>query len=243
MQDSSSAGPSPALSHPPLRYRCLLLDHDDTTVRSTETIHYPAHVESVRVLRPDLEPCTLRTWFEKCHEPGISAYLGSLFSQEQMTEEVEIWRRALEGSSPRFYEGMAELLMEFRERGGVIAVISHSPADMINKHYQSHALGTQIKPDMILGWDDNPQRRKPAPWPALHALEQLQVEAKDAILLDDLAPGISMARATGVAAAGAGWGHSVPSIERHMRKECDFYFKTVAEFATFLLQAHPHSAL
>ena len=48
----------------PLRYRLLLLDHDDTTVDSTASIHYPAHVESVRALRPDLEPCTLREWFE-----------------------------------------------------------------------------------------------------------------------------------------------------------------------------------
>ena len=52
-----------------LRYRLLLLDHDDTTVDSTASIHYPAHVESVRALRPDLEPCSLREWFEVVPAP------------------------------------------------------------------------------------------------------------------------------------------------------------------------------
>lgn len=68
---------------PPLRYRCLLIDHDDTVVRGTEELHYPAHVKSIQLLRPDLTPCTLPQWFEKNHDPGVSAYLGSLFTKEQ----------------------------------------------------------------------------------------------------------------------------------------------------------------
>ena len=60
-----------------LRYRLLLLDHDDTTVDSTASIHYPAHVESVRALRPDLEPCSLRRWFEVV-PPLLPAALPSL---------------------------------------------------------------------------------------------------------------------------------------------------------------------
>ena len=29
----------------PLKYPCLVLDHDDTTVNSTATVHYPSFVE------------------------------------------------------------------------------------------------------------------------------------------------------------------------------------------------------
>ena len=59
----------PPITTMALRYRLLLLDHDDTTVDSTASIHYPAHVESVRALRPDLEPCSLREWFEVVPAP------------------------------------------------------------------------------------------------------------------------------------------------------------------------------
>ena len=33
-----------------LKYPCLVLDHDDTVVRSTPTIHYPAFVETLKAL-------------------------------------------------------------------------------------------------------------------------------------------------------------------------------------------------
>ena len=33
-------------------FKCLILDHDDTAVASTPAIHYPAHLEAMRVLRP-----------------------------------------------------------------------------------------------------------------------------------------------------------------------------------------------
>ena len=118
-----------------LRYRLLLLDHDDTTVASTETIHYPAHIESIRQLRPDLQPCTLEQWFENNLDPGISVYLDSLFSAEQMKEEHSIWTRAMEKQRATFYDGMSELLAEFRQRGGQVAVISHSQAENIRKDY------------------------------------------------------------------------------------------------------------
>ena len=120
-----------------LRYRLLLLDHDDTTVASTETIHYPAHIESIRQLRPDLQPCTLEQWFENNLDPGISVYLDSLFSAEQMKEEHLIWTRAMEKQRATFYDGMPELLAEFRQRGGQVAVISHSQAENIRKDYAS----------------------------------------------------------------------------------------------------------
>ena len=39
----------------------------------------------------------------------------------------------------------------------------------------------------------------------------------------------------GVTAVGAGWGHSIPSIQEYMRNTCGAYFTSVAEFAAFLL--------
>lgn len=220
---------------PPLRFRCLLLDHDDTTVKSTKEIHHPAHVESVKVLRPELLPCSLEEWFEKNHDPGVSKYLASLFSPEQMHQEHEIWLQAMASNLPPFYDGMAETLAAFRARGGLLAVVSHSPAGVIARHYDAHPLAAEIYPDLILGWDSDPTRRKPAPWPALHALERLGVAPSEALVLDDLSPGASMARTVGVRVAAAGWGHTVTSIEEYMRRECDHYFSSVPEFSNFLL--------
>lgn len=232
---SSESLPTQRQRGPSLRYRVLLLDHDDTTVRGTEEVHYPAHVESLRILRPDLTPVSLPEWFLRNHEPGISSYLKSIFSPEQMDEEHQIWLRAMESRLPGFYCGMAELLSEFRSRGGRIAVVSHSPAETIWRHYEAHPLADRIRPDVVLGWDHDAQKRKPSVWPALQALEQLNAAPSEALVLDDLSPGVKMAKAAGISAAAAGWGHAVPEIREYMKQECKHYFSSVQEFSDFLL--------
>jgi beta-phosphoglucomutase-like phosphatase (HAD superfamily) len=58
-----------------------------------------------------------------------------LFTPEQMKEEHAIWTRALARQRATFYDGMADVLAEFRLRGGKIAVVSHSQGDNIRKDY------------------------------------------------------------------------------------------------------------
>lgn len=218
----------------PLRFQCLLLDHDDTTVRGTEEVHYPAHVEVMRQLRPGTEACSLNEWFSANHNPGIMSYLTSMFDTEEMKREHVIWNEAMAQRSPSFYEGMAELLAKFKAAGGRIAVVSHSPANVIEQHYKHHPLASEIQPDLIFGWDADAAKRKPSAAPALEVMQRLALRADQCLVLDDLAPGVKMARSAGVAVAGSGWGHSIPEIEEFMRRECDFYFNTVGEFADFL---------
>ena len=42
-----------------MRYKCLVLDHDDTVVDSTASIHYPAFLEALKILRPGVQQITL----------------------------------------------------------------------------------------------------------------------------------------------------------------------------------------
>ena len=52
------------------RYRVLALDHDDTTVRSTPEINWPAFVDTLEHLRPDVK-YTYEEFFGLCFEPGF----------------------------------------------------------------------------------------------------------------------------------------------------------------------------
>ena len=45
-----------------LKYPCLVLDHDDTTVNSTATVHYPCFVEYMEKFFPDVH-LTLEEYF------------------------------------------------------------------------------------------------------------------------------------------------------------------------------------
>ena len=71
-------------------------------------------------------------------------------------------------------------------------------------------------------------------WSGTRGMAQFSLPASELLMVDDLKPGYDMARAAGVDFAAAGWAYDVPEIEAFMRKNCDFYFKTVQEFRTFL---------
>jgi hypothetical protein len=43
-----------------LKYKCIILVHDDTAVMSTPEIHYPSFVEAIKKLRPNDEPISIK---------------------------------------------------------------------------------------------------------------------------------------------------------------------------------------
>ena len=53
-----------------LRYPCLVLDHDDTTVNSTATVHYPAFVEYMKIHHPEIH-LSLEEYFLANFHPGV----------------------------------------------------------------------------------------------------------------------------------------------------------------------------
>ena len=133
---------------------------------------------------------------------------------------------------PRAYAGIGEILREFRARGGLLTVVSHSFSEYILRDYRENGLP---KPDMIFGWDDPPEKRKPSPWPLRKIMETHRLAQEELLVVDDLKPGYDMARAAGVPFAAAGWANDIPEIETFMRANCERYFKTVAELKDFLL--------
>jgi beta-phosphoglucomutase-like phosphatase (HAD superfamily) len=219
-----------------LCFDCLILDHDDTAVDSTAAVHYPAHVEAMRVLRPGLQPVDLEGWFLKNFHPGVMGYLsGELgLSARELEVEYGIWRAFTTSRTAPFFAGFLETLREYRGRGGKIVVASHSESDLILRDYRS-ADGLPLLPDLVYGWDADEQRRKPSPWPVQEALRRLAIPPARALIVDDLKPGVLMGQRTGVAAAAAGWAHCIPAIREYMQSSCLAYFESVGEFRDFIL--------
>jgi beta-phosphoglucomutase-like phosphatase (HAD superfamily) len=211
-----------------LNYRCLVLDHDDTVVDSSATVHFPAYLETMRTLRPAMVPVTLDGWFLKNFDPGILPYLTDElgFSAEELETEYRIWRSYSSVREPHFYPGMAELLTTYASEGGRIAVVSHSERDIIERDYRSAG---GVMPELVFGWEMDQDKRKPSPWPVLEALRVFGAAPEDILVVDDLKPAVVMARSAGVAVAGAGWGHSIPEIVEFMKQNCDHYFPRLVD--------------
>jgi beta-phosphoglucomutase-like phosphatase (HAD superfamily) len=215
------------------RYRCLIVDHDDTSVISTPGIHYPAHVEAMRRLRPGREPVSLELFLRKNFSPGLIPFLSEEigFSPAEIAESYDIWREFTSTRVPSFFPGLLDIYAEHRRHGGILVVISHSEVEMIGRDYRAAAA---VAPDLVFGWDEDPEKRKPHPYPLLETMRRLGLEREEALVLDDLKPGADMAAAAGVDFAAAGWGHAIPEIRQAMLGICLHYLERVEDLRRLL---------
>jgi beta-phosphoglucomutase-like phosphatase (HAD superfamily) len=220
-----------------LRYRCLLLDHDDTALDSTATIHHPAHVASMAALRPGQPAIDLAGFFLKNFEPGFQAFLRQelAFTEDEMQVEYGIWREFTEQGRPHFFPGFLDALETYRKAGGLFVVVSHSEATTIRRHYEQAGRGWM--PDEVFGWEAGEGRRKPAPWPVLETLQRFDLSPEEVLVVDDLKPGILMAQAAGVPSVAAGWAHQLPAIRAYMKTNTLGILESIGDFAEFILQA------
>ena len=215
-----------------LKYPCLILDHDDTTVNSTATVHHPCFVEYMKKHHPD-RILTLEEYFRYNFDPGVIPMFTEIcgLSEAELEEEEAFWYEYVQHHIPRAYPGIREIIEEQRARGGKVCVVSHSFREYILRDYRENSLP---EPDLIFGWECPPEQRKPAVWPLEQIMKTFRFRPEELLVVDDLKPGYDMANAAGVPFAGAGWANDIPEIEQFMRKNCGLYFKTVAGLSEYL---------
>lgn len=217
-----------------MKYKCLVLDHDDTIVSSTAEIHFPCFLEYLELTRPHLlSEWDVDTYFIKNFHPGITSILRDELGmdEEEMDIEVKYWADYVENHIPRAYEGIGKIMSDFQREGGIIAVNSHSLLKYIERDFKANALPS---PDVIYAWDLPEEQRKPSPYTMFDLMRRYNLSPRDILVVDDLKPGYDMARGADVDFAAAGWAYSISEIENFMRKNCDYYLKSVEDLRRIL---------
>ena len=233
--NSANPFPSVIINSMNLNYKCLVLDHDDTTVNSTPCIHYPAFIDAVRQLRPGAKyaDCSLEEVIEIAYDPGLfSFYTKTLgFSPAEMAAETAIWRDRCASVTAPFFPGMREIIQKQRELGGTVAVVSASCVEFIERDYR--AAGIPV-PELLFGWNCDHEKNKPSPWPLQEIMRLTGYGPEDLLMVDDMDLGLRMARGAGVRFAGAGWGYLVPAVHNALRANADFFFTEIPALAALL---------
>ncbi len=209
-----------------LRYPCLVLDHDDTVVNSTPTIHYPSFMKTMAVLRPNIQ-WTLEEFMGYNFDPGFEAMLNQMLAltPEEALYQEKVWKEWCDTHHPDMFAGMDVLLKRYKQAGGIICVVSHSSEEVIRWDYRHHC---GFEPDQVFGWDRGEGKRKPSPWPMQQIMEQYGFAPEQLLMVDDLTPGFRMAEACGVDFAFAGWGSPVPQVREFMKKHSTFFLHQVS---------------
>ena len=216
------------------KYKCLVLDHDDTIVDSTRLVHFPAFVDYLKIHYPHLaDNYTLEDYLRKNFHPGVIELFRDEIgmSEQEMKQEEKFWSNYVKSHSPKAFPGLREIMLDFKRAGGIIAIDSHSFKENIERDFKTNGLPP---PDIIYGWDLPKEQRKPSSYTMLDLMKKFSLSPSEILVVDDLKPGYDMAKGAGVDFAAAGWAYDVPEIEEFMRRNCDCYLKSVADLRKIL---------
>lgn len=218
-----------------LKYPCLVLDHDDTVVQSEATVNYPFFVEFLKEYRPGAT-ITLHEYISGCYEPGYIPMCKERFhfTEEELLIEYTGWKEHIRNHIPAPYPGIERIIRRQKAEGGFICVVSQSSQENISRDYAVHF---GIQPDMIFGWDLEPEHRKPNPWALEQITKTYDLSPNELLVIDDMKAAVEMARAGGCPIAFAGWGRTeFPQITNEMSALCDFSFRSIADLENFLFE-------
>lgn len=201
-----------------MKYKCLIVDHDDTMVDSTRLVHYVSFKESLKLLRPDMD-ISLEDFFNLSFKYGFFEMCKNYlkYNEEETKTQYDMWRILVAKITPDFYEDILEVVKEFIDNDGILVVVSHSEIHMIEKHYKEK---TDIIPSKIYGFDS--KYVKPSPKVVEEILKEFKLEKEEALVLDDLTDGYKMAKQAGVDFAWAGYSHNIKEQREYMESEKAF---------------------
>ena len=216
-----------------LKYRCLVLDHDDTVVQTMRTLSYPFWCLELEQFRPGTT-MTLEDYILKCYQYGFADMCRVCcgFTDEELALEHKQWMEYIMNNIPAPFPGIGNIIRRQKEAGGLICVVSHSSFDNISRDYRVHF---GIQPDAIYGWERPPRERKPNPWPLEDIMRRFDLTPQEILVVDDMKLACQMAHPLGVAVAYAGWDDmGVPELRREMQELCAFSFDSTESLEKFL---------
>lgn len=216
-----------------LRYKCLVLDHDDTVVQTERTIGYPYFRDYIEKIRPG---CTL-SFGEYVRDCNNMVFADMCVQRWQMTEEEMHneylgWKAYSRANIPEVCPGIEQVIRRQKEAGGILCVSSLSTREIIERDFLHHF---GMLPDAIYDYDLPPQQRKPNPYGLEQIMERFGLRPEEILMVDDMKLGCTMAQAVGIDTAFAAWSkQDFPELTREMRSLCRYSFDTATALEEFL---------
>ena len=227
--------PDPLDGDAMLKYKCLVLDHDDTVVQTEKTIGYPYFCYILDQFRPGAT-ISFSDYVLDCHNYGFAEMCRRRwqFTEAEQTAEYKGWMDYVLTHIPEIFPGIDRVIRRQKEEGGLVCVVSHSSVQNITRDYQVHF---GIQPDAIYGWDYPEEQRKPNPFPLEDIMHRFDLKPEDLLVVDDMKLAWKMAHPLNVKIAFAAWGKlEFPELSEEMRNLCDYTFHSAEDLERYLFK-------
>jgi HAD superfamily hydrolase (TIGR01509 family) len=186
------------------RYRAVVFDQDGTLINTfIPALHAYSVACGREIALAELEPVAHLGAARNL----VSALLGHEASDADDDAFHDALAEAVSGIEP--YPGIRDLLLTLRAAGIGRAVATNSDARsagvVLGAHGLAELFDTVVTVDLVSG-------PKPNPESVLLAVERLGVSPVEVVFVGDSPADMVAARASGVLAVAAGWGHQTPTI-------------------------------
>ena len=218
-----------------MKYKCLVLDHDDTVVQTEKTIGYPYFRDYLARIRPGVDlsypdyvrHCNNMVFADMCREQWQ-------MTEAELAEEYSGWKAYSRVNVPQICHGIGEIIRRQKEAGGLVCVSSLSTREIIERDFLHHF---GCLPDAIYDYDLPVPQRKPNPYALEDIMARFGLKPSEILMVDDMKLGCLMANAVGVPTAFAAWSkQDFPALSREMRALADFTFDAPAQLEQFLFE-------
>ena len=215
-----------------MKYKCLIFDHDDTAVNSTRNVHFPCFLEFIKKYNLNLN-FTLEEYVNYNFEPGLMKFYKEICKMDDELFEAEhkFWLEYVSKHRAEAFPGIKEIMEEHINNGGILTVVSHSHRDNILRDYEYNGFPT---PHLIFGFEQPRDELKPSPIPVFKIMGKYNLKPEEVIVIDDLKPGYTMAKAAGVHFAASAWCFDIKENKEFMKEHADYFCNTVEELRAAL---------
>lgn len=187
-----------------LKKKCIIFDHDDTLIDSQLTVHYPIFLETLDLLRPEVEYPSFSEFVTQSNMYGFEGYIKSMyhFNEKEVKIEIDLWRKKVKQSNADVFKEVADVIDEFVKSNGILIVYSYSESDMIVKDYKRIF---DFTPHEIIGFDNHKHLQKPNRLPILHMMAKYNLTSNECVLIDDMPLLMETAKRLNMDMIGANW--------------------------------------
>lgn len=218
-----------------LKYKCLVLDHDDTVVQTERYIDFPYFKDFLAEIRPGTN-LTFRQYVEDCNNMVFAdvCRLRWNMTDEEQAQEYQGWKAYYRDNPHPIFPGIEQVIARQKAAGGLVCVASLSREEDILRDYNTHF---GIVPDAIYDYELPADKRKPSSWPLQDLMERFHLKPEEILVVDDMKLGWMMASGAGVDIAYAAWSKAeFPDLTAEMRGLCRYSFDIVEQFLHFLFK-------
>ena len=215
------------------KYKCLVLDHDDTVVQTEKTIGYPYFRDYIARIRPGMT-LSFPEYVRDCNNMVFADMCRQLwqFTEDELREEYLGWKEYSRRNIPQVCPGIEAVIRRQKEEGGIVCVSSLSTREIIERDFLHHF---GFLPDAIYDYDLPEHQRKPSPYALEQIMAQFHLKPEELLMVDDMKLGWQMAKDAGVSTAFAGWSkQEFPELTGQMRALCEHSFDSAKALEKFL---------